>query len=64
MLQRYRGPLLLVVVLGLAGLQAASAPVALAGTCTPSGRGKCYACSNCRYCKNCAKYGGTCSVCR
>lgn len=35
-----------------------------AATCTPSGKGKCYACSSCRYCGNCAKRGGTCSVCK
>lgn len=35
-----------------------------AATCTPSEKGKCYACKNCRYCRHCSKNGGTCSVCR
>lgn len=33
MLKRFRAPLPLAIVLGLSGLQAASAPVAQTGTC-------------------------------
>lgn len=35
-----------------------------AATCTPLAQGKCTACKNCKYCGNCAKQGGKCSVCK